>query len=219
MMDCKLAAVRETGIAVPVCFVIRIDPVSPDQKGGAMMLRRWKYLFTTFWLLSVVGCHDRGPYSPIVREDEQPAHQLRHDVTMISRDARNALMYQNSTAKRLPSGQVLVKAQMENLYHNLPLWSDVRVVFYREEESVDEELCEVKVKMQADSTEWQTVAFPPREVVQVQGLSMRNDVTSYNVQFRNVKSKGGGCFFPPHRCWDFDRIMEKGWWREGLVPE
>ncbi|MFQ5590322.1 MAG: hypothetical protein ACE5HE_04070 [Phycisphaerae bacterium] len=164
---------------------------------------RWMVLAILVGLLleTAVACRPRGPYSPVARRDERKPHQLRHNVTVLDKDVRDALLFVNHTAKRTPNGQVQVRVQMQNLYRDETLWSEVRFAFYDAD------------KMGVDRTEWQRVAFPPHEVVMIEGNSLRADVETYNVQFRNLKSSLGRSLYPP------GLILEHGWWGYSIIPE
>jgi hypothetical protein len=165
---------------------------------AAVLIWVWVVVF----FAAVPGCRTpRGPYSPITREDEKTPHQMSHGVTMLDKNVRDALLFINRTAKRLPSGQVQVRVQMQNLYRNETLWSDVRVVFYDEDE------------MGVDQTEWQKVSFPAREIVLIQGTSLRNDIKTYNVQFKNLRSRSGRRLSPP------ETVAEHGLWKDSVLPE
>lgn len=167
-----------------------------------MLNQRQSFRATVGLCLAVIGgCAPRGPYSPIARQDGQLPHQMRQGVTMLDEDVRNALLFINRTAKRTPTGQVQVRVQMQNLYRDETLWSDVRYAFYDADQVI------------VDQTEWQKVAFPPHEVVMIQGNSLRNDVDTYNVQFRNLYSRSGKVLSPP------DQILEHGLWRDSVLPE
>jgi hypothetical protein len=151
---------------------------------------------------ALVGCATpRGPYSPITPEDRDAPHQMSHGVTMLDKNVRDSLLFVNRVAKRLPSGQVQVRIQMQNLYRDETLWSDVRVVFYDED------------NMTVDQTEWQKIPFPPREIVLIQGTSLRNDVQTYNVQFKNLRSRTGRRLCPP------DTVAEHGRWKDSVLPK
>ena len=154
------------------------------------------------FLLAAVQCGPRrGPYSPIERDDGQKPHQLRYGVTMLDKDVRDALLFVNRTAKRLPNGQVRARVQMQNLHRGETLWSKVRFAFYDADNII------------VDQTEWQSVAFPPHEVVALSGISLRSDVMRYNVQFKDLRSKSGQVMSPK------GKILEHGLWRGSILPE
>ena len=163
---------------------------------------RLVYAMITGLAAVAVGCAEpRGPYSPMARADEQAPHQMREGVTMLDGEVRNSLLFINRTARRTPTGQAQVRVQMQNMYRDETLWADVRFVFYDED------------KITIDETEWQTAAFPPHEVVAIKGTSLRNDVTTYNAQFKDLKSKSGRRLSPP------EQILEHGLWRDSVLPE
>ncbi len=157
-------------------------------------------LLVGFLVVMPHGCA-RGPYTPLARKDGQEPHQLRHGITMLDKDVRDSLLFINRTAKRTPNGQVQVRIQMRNLYRDETLWSDIRFSFYDAD------------KMAVDQTEWQRVAFPPHEVVMIKDTSLRNDVNTYNIQFRDLESRSGRRLTPP------GRILEHGLWRDSIIPE
>ncbi len=153
-------------------------------------------------LLATVQCGPlRGPYGPIARDDGQDPHQLRHGVTVLDKDVRDALLFVNRTAKRLPNGQVRARVQMQNLHRGETLWSKIRFAFYDADNVI------------IDQTEWQSVAFPSQEVVALSGISLRGDVMRYNVQFKDLRSKSGDIMTPA------GKILEHGLWRESILPE
>lgn len=167
------------------------------------MVNRFISFVAAFSAIAVAGgcATPRGPYSPIARVDEQQPHQLRNGVTMLDQDVRNALLLVNHSAARLPSGQVQVRVQMQNLYRDETLWSDVRIAFYDAD------------GMATDESAWQTTAFPPHQVVLVQGRSLRSDVQTFNVQFKDLRSKSGRPLGPP------GQVFEHNLWRDGELPE
>ena len=161
------------------------------------------FIGLTMMLLIGGGCATpRGPYSPMQREDEKAPHQFSHGVTMLDKNVRSSLLVINRTAKKLPNGQVIATVQMQSI-HPGTLWSDVRFVFYDAD------------NMTIDKTEWQETAFPSREVVMIKGISLRNDVETYNIQFKNLKSESG----QPQVITPPGNIVEHGRWRDSVLPE
>ena len=157
----------------------------------------------TMLLLIAGGCGTpRGPYSPMQREDGKEPHQFSHGVTMLDKNVRSSLLFINRTAKRLPNGQIVARVQMQSI-HPGTIWSDVRFVFYDAD------------KMAIDKSEWQATAFPSREVVLIQGISLRQDTETYNIQFKNLRSKSG----QPKLITPAGSVAEHGLWRDSVLPE
>jgi len=167
-----------------------------------MIRRGMPLLVVTCFLVGSTGCRTpRGPYKPIARKDGQLPHQLRYGVSMLDENARNALLLVNRTAKKAPGGQIQVRMQMQNIFRDETLWSDVRFVFYDSDQ------------MAIDQSEWQTLAFPPHEVVLVQGNSLRGEAKTWNAQFKDLRSKSGEQLSTPEKVW------EDGLWRDSVLPE
>ncbi len=143
------------------------------------MNKRLTALIMIGTLVLISGCQRSwDPSDPGMRGDGSTPHQLGHGVTMFDKNVRNTLVFINKSARRTERGHSQVRVQMQNV-RDLTLWADYRVVFYDAD------------NMQIDATEWAPASFKPREVVLLQGVSLQNDATCYNVQFRNLRSKSG----------------------------
>ncbi len=150
------------------------------------------------------GCavERRGPYDPLAAEDTQQPHQLHSGVTMLDADVRNALLLVNHSAGKSPAGQIQARLTMQNaLTAGEDLWADVRFVFYNE------------WNQPVETSQWQTIQFPPQELVLVENNSIRNDVEKFNVQFKDLKSRSGKKLTYP------GKIYEHGYWKDTVSPK
>ena len=158
-------------------------------------------LVSTGWIWA--GC--RGPYDPITprsRDFPLEQHQQTHGVSMLSKSARDALiLVQAPEAKRAPGGQIQIRTLMESRYSTGDLWADVQYVFFDENQ------------FPVEKSEWLPVHFPARELVPLEGSSLRNDATSFNVQFKNLRTPNGRK--PRASGW----VFEWGIYFENILPK
>ena len=164
------------------------------------MYKRFLLVLSTATLLAGCVSAERGPYSAITREDGQP-HQLTHGVTMLDMNVRNSFLLVSHSAARAPGGQIQARVTMQNIFKDTDLWADVRFVFYNPNGEP------------VDVGAWQTVYFPPMDLVMVEGNSMRGDAQQFNAQFRNLRSRDGRELCYP------DKIYEHGYWKDGVMPQ
>jgi hypothetical protein len=153
--------------------------------------------------LSYAGCAatERGPYSPVAREDGRQPHQLGHGVTMLDMNVRNSFLLINHSAKRSPGGQIQSRVTMQNIFKDNEVWADVRFIYF----NADGEPVE--------QSEWRTYNFPPMELVLVENNSIRGDVQQFNAQFKNLRTRDGRELTYP------DSIYEHGSWKDGVMPQ
>ena len=111
---------------------------------------------------------------------------------MLDGNVRNSLLLINQKAARSPMGQVQVRLTMQNaLAASEDLWAEVRFVYYDSD------------KMPVDTGQWQSVYFPPKELVLIEGNSLRSDVSTFNVQLRNLKSRTGKRLVYPDGVYEY----------------
>jgi hypothetical protein len=147
------------------------------------------------------GCQTRGPYDPIASADGHPPHQLTHGVSMLDKKVRDAFLLINQAANRLPQGQIEATVTLQNRFKTDELFAETQFVFYDAHQ------------MPVETGEWKTVHFPPQQLVLIKGNSLRADVCTYNIQFRNLTSPRG------RPLPSTGTIYEAGCWVEGTLPQ
>lgn len=151
-------------------------------------------------IVSLWGCQHGAPYDPLTRAGGGQPHQVTHGVSMLDKNVRDAFLLQKCVAQRLPLGQLQVQITLQNRFDRDDLWAETQFVFCDDNQ------------MPVEKSEWQTVHFPPLEVVLIKGTSLRTDARFFNVQFRRLKSQTG------RRLHSAGCVFEDGVWIQSILP-
>ncbi|MEI6390304.1 MAG: hypothetical protein WCT12_04285 [Verrucomicrobiota bacterium] len=163
-------------------------------------MRKILFMVAFLAIVSLWGCQHGAPYDPLTRPDGRQPHQVTHGVSMLDKNVRDAFLLDKCVAQRLPLGQIQVQITLQNRFDRDDLWVETQFVFFDDNQ------------LPVEKSEWQTVHFPPLDVVLIKGSSLRTDARSFNVQFRHLKSKTGRRL-PSTGC-----VFEGGVWIKSILP-
>jgi hypothetical protein len=147
--------------------------------------RRIPSLLAAALVLALAACQaTEGPYVPLAKSPEQEPLQHSQRIVILDRNVRNALLFVNAVQKRLPGGQILVKANFQNRLPNDDLWAEVKFEFLDEDNMV------------VDESEWVNTLFPRAEVTMVAGSSISPKPVKHVMLMRNLRTNTGRVIGP-----------------------
>ena len=136
---------------------------------GALVLSVW---------IVLTGCQPTGPSVPLSVTESPLQHTNR--IVILDRNVRNTLFLVNAVHQRLPGGQLLVRANFQNRFHQDDVWADVKFEF------------QDKYNMVVDETEWMPTYFPAGEVTMVQGSSISSGAAKHVLLLKGLRTAAGG---------------------------
>ncbi len=129
-------------------------------------------------LLMLTGCQPTGPAVPLGVVESPIQHTNR--IVILNRNVRNTLFLVNAVHQRLPGGQLFVRANFQNRFHQDDVWADVKFEFQDQHNMV------------IDETEWLPTLFPAGEVTMVQGSSISGSANKHVLLLKNLRTATGG---------------------------
>lgn len=135
------------------------------------------YLLTTVFLL-LTACQPTGPQVPL--GVVTPPLQHTNRIVVLDRNVANAIFFVNADQQRLPGGQLFIRVNFQNRYHQNDVWADIKMEFQDSH------------NMMVDETEWVKTYFPAGEVTMVQGTSISPNAVKHVVLMKNLRTRNGG---------------------------
>ncbi len=98
---------------------------------------------------------------------------------MLDRNVQDVLLFIGSDQRRLPGGEIYVRANFQNRLPNDDVWAEVKLQFLDAN------------NFPVDETEWVKYRFPALEITTVQGSSISSKAVKHVMLLRNLYTKTG----------------------------